>query len=162
MPAPSDAALVAAIAVAITVADRFTKSMVISAIGPDTAESRVAIAGNWLALEYSENRGAAFGLFPGLAPLLAFASLSIVAGLVVQYWRQPSPSLMTTIGVGAISGGAIGNMIDRVHRGYVVDFVSIGSWPNFNVADCAVSIGVIALLWTWMRPQPPAFKSVSG
>ena len=94
---------------------------------------RVEAADGWLALEYTENRGAAFGLLPGIAPVLAVATIAILAALLLHYARQTRPPLWHTLAVGAIAGGALGNLIDRVRLGYVVDFVSVGAWPNFNV-----------------------------
>ena len=106
--------------------------------------------GDWLALEYAENRGAAFGLFGDSGSALAIASLAIIAGLLWQYFRAEQPPLWQSVAVGAILGGAIGNFLDRVRLGYVVDFISVGMWPNFNVADSAISIGVIVLVWGWL------------
>ncbi len=106
-----------------------------------------------MALEYTQNRGAAFGLFTGLAPVLALASIAVLVVLILHYSRQLQPSLWQTIGVGLIAGGAIGNLVDRVRLGYVVDFVSIGPWPNFNVADAAISIGVVIFIWGWLGSE---------
>ena len=102
----------------------------------------------WLALEYTENRGAAFGLLSGLVPILA-------ASIDSPYWRacscyylrQARPALWQTVAIGVIAGGALGNLLDRVRLGHVVDFLSVGPWPNFNVADSAITIGVLVLIW---------------
>ena len=154
MPGPSDIAVATAAAAIVAGVDQLTKAFVAAAIGPGSADSRIAVIGDWLALEYAENRGAAFGLLPGLAPVLAAISAAILVGIIVHLFRTPSQTLLATISVGAIVGGAFGNLIDRVRLGYVVDFIAVGPWPNFNVADSAITLGVLGLLWGWMRPEP--------
>jgi signal peptidase II len=115
-------------------------------------QTRVEVLNGWLALEYTQNRGAAFGVLSGLAPILAAASLAILTGLLAVYSRQLKPAHWQTVAIGLISGGALGNLIDRVRLGHVVDFVSVGPWPNFNVADSAITVGVLVLLWGTTRP----------
>ena len=138
----------------VIAADQLTKSIVAEAIGPGRELSRRDVVDGWITLEYAENRGAAFGLFSGLWPLLTLASVAILTGVLVQFFRTPSPSPVAIVSVGAIVGGALGNLVDRVRLGYVVDFVAIGPWPNFNVADSAITLGVVGLVWVWMRPEP--------
>ena len=116
-------------------------------------ETRVEVIDGWLALEYAQNRGAAFGLLAGLAPVLSAASLAILAGLLVLYMRQAKPLLWQTVAIGLISGGALGNLTDRVRLGHVIDFLSVGPWPNFNIADSAITVGVLVLLWGMTRPD---------
>jgi signal peptidase II len=110
------------------------------------------VVDSWLALEYTENRGAAFGVLSGLVPILTAASIAILTGLLLHYMRQARPPLWHTLAIGAIAGGAVGNLVDRVRLGYVIDFLSVGPWPNFNVADSAITIGALVLVWGWTRP----------
>ena len=106
------------------------------------------------------NTGAAFGLFPGSR--VPFIIISILAIVVVIYLflRETYRSLANRILLGCILGGAIGNLVDRVRLGWVVDFVDIGvgslRWPVFNVADSAVTLGVIFLAWNLARAGRPA------
>ena len=137
----------------VVAADQLTKSIVLEAIGPGRHLSRRDVVEGWISLEYAENRGAAFGLFSGLSPVLVLASVAILAGVLVQFFRTPSPSPVVIVSVGAIVGGAVGNLVDRVRLGYVVDFVAIGPWPNFNIADGAITLGVLGLVWVWTRPE---------
>jgi signal peptidase II len=141
------------IATLIIAIDQLTKAALVAALGSLRPESRVEIGVSWLAVEYVENRGAAFGLFPEVAPILAVVSIAIVIGLLVNYLGQACPPLWATIGIGAITGGAIGNILDRVRFGYVIDFVAVGPWPNFNVADSAITLGVMLLAWGWLRSE---------
>jgi signal peptidase II len=152
VPARSDRIALVGIAAAVALIDQLAKSLIISAIGPGQLETRVEIVDGWLALEYTQNRGAAFGLLSGLVPVLAAASLAILTCLLVVYVRQTKPALWRTVAIGLISGGALGNLIDRVRLGHVVDFISVGPWPNFNFADSAITVGVLVLFWGLARP----------
>ena len=153
MPAPRGALALTGISGLVAALDQLTKWALVRALGPGQPASRVEVGGGWLALEYSENRGAAFGLLNGMAPMLAIASIVILLGLLLHHLSAGRPSVWQTVAVGAILGGAIGNFIDRVRHGYVVDFVSVGPWPNFNLADSAITVGVVVLAWCWSRPE---------
>jgi signal peptidase II len=106
------------------------------------------------------NTGAAFGLFPGSR--LPFIVISILAITVVIYLflRETYQSLANRILLGCILGGAVGNLVDRVRLGHVIDFIDVGvgtlRWPVFNVADSAVTLGVIFLAWNLARAGRPA------
>ena len=109
------------------------------------------------------NRGITFGLFTSngaLAKLiLAAVALLVVAGLVAWLWRTPRRA--TALAVGAIAGGAVGNVADRLRYGAVVDFIQshLGawSWYVFNIGDAAIVCGVIALMAeSLFRPGPVA------
>jgi signal peptidase II len=148
---PNQARTLVAIALLVTVFDQLTKWAVTARLGPGTPVSSRDIVHGWIGFAYVENRGAAFGLFAGLGPLLAVASIAILVVMLDHFRREGHMSTWQTVAIGLIAGGAVGNLIDRIRLGYVVDFVAIGPWPNFNVADSAVTLGVVALLWTWTR-----------
>jgi signal peptidase II len=152
VPARSDTVTLVGISTTVAVVDQLAKSLVASAIGPGALESRVEVINSWLALEYAQNTGAAFGMLSGLVPILTVASISILMVLLLFYMRQASPPLWQSVAIGLISGGALGNLIDRVRLGHVVDFVSVGPWPNFNFADSAITVGVLILIWGLTRP----------
>lgn len=153
MPGDSGVLLAAALGAAVVGLDQLTKAAIVAALGPGRPISRHPIAGDWVAIEYAENRGAAFGVFSGLGPLLVLASIVILLVLLGQYRRAPHPRLWRSVALGAIAGGAVGNLLDRVRLGYVVDFIAVGSWPNFNIADSAITIGVgLMLLGTGFAP----------
>jgi signal peptidase II len=153
VPAGSDVAALAAIGAAVVVADQATKFAIVEAIGPDGPHGRLEIAGALVTLEYAENRGVAFGLLSGLGPIVTVASLVIVVVLLVHYFLEPMPPMWQTLAVGGIAGGAIGNLVDRVKLGYVVDFIAVGPWPNFNIADSAITLGVLVLLFGWLQDE---------
>lgn len=123
-------------------------------------EVRSIIPG-FLNLTHLHNRGAAFGLFadsdsPAVRALLI--SFSVAALLLVLYllWRGVS-SRWTGCGLGLILGGALGNLLDRVRAGRVVDFLDFHlagyHWPAFNLADSAVVIGALLLMIEVLRPH---------
>jgi signal peptidase II len=155
MPERSDAVILVAVATSVAVTDQLTKTLLASAIDSRQIASRVEIVDGWLGLEYTENRGAAFGLFSGLAPIITGVSLAILASLLLYFFRQARPPLWQTVGTCAIAGGALGNLVDRARLGHVIDFVSVGPWPNFNVADSAITMGVLVLVWGMTRQSPP-------
>lgn len=103
------------------------------------------------------NYGGAFSLFSDadgwqLAFFLTLASIISVV-LVIWLWREPAKNWLPRLPIAMILGGAIGNVIDRVRIGKVVDFIdvyvsqSIPHWPTFNIADSAITVGVVMLVW---------------
>jgi signal peptidase II len=138
-----------AVAAPVIALDRIAKDAVVGAIGPGAPNHRIDLIGRWVALEYAENRGAAFGLFGAQSPLLPLAAVVIVLAVGVAYARVRQPPLALTLAAGLVLGGAVGNLIDRFRLGHVVDFIAVGPWPNFNVADSAITIGVVGfVLWS--------------
>jgi signal peptidase II len=148
-PAPSTSRFVlpAMLAVAVVAVDQASKLAVVAWLGPDQVRHRAEVLGALLAFEYVENSGAAFGSFRGQSLALAVVALAIVAGLVVYYRRVARPSLALAVSLGLLVGGAVGNLIDRVRLGHVVDYFAVVAWPKFNVADAAVTVGVLLLVW---------------
>lgn len=101
-----------------------------------------------LNLTYLENRGAAFGIFQGKKFLLVGITGLLILGLIVLLLAGRIRSTMLMWAVGLIIGGGIGNLIDRIFRGYVVDYVHVRfiQFPIFNFADCLVVIGTIMII----------------
>ena len=139
------------ITAAVVGLDQLTKSVVSARFGFLTSDSGVSILGDWLQIEYAENRGAAFGLLSGLGPALSVAAVIVVLALLIQFAREPTQDWWRVVALGLVVGGALGNLIDRVRQGFVVDFIAVGPWPNFNLADSAISVGLLLLVWRWTR-----------
>ena len=139
---------------AAVVLDQLSKAAVSRWLGPDEPERVVPLVGSVVALEYVENRGAAFGVLRGQGTLLSLVALVVLVGLVAYYRRVDAPSAWLGAAVGLIAGGAVGNLIDRLHLGYVIDFIAVGPWPKFNVADSAITVGVLLLAGYGLRPAP--------
>ncbi|HET8523046.1 MAG TPA: signal peptidase II [Thermomicrobiales bacterium] len=141
------------IVAAILIADQSAKWLVTRALGPEQLTHRHELLGSVLAIDYVENTGAAFGVLQGQTGVLTAVALFVLIGLIVSYRRVPDPSFFLTVGLGLLLGGALGNLLDRVRLGYVVDFVAVGIWPKFNVADSAITIGVLLLAVQFWRGE---------
>lgn len=139
-----------AVIVLIVLLDQLIKRAIVDWIGPGAESQRWELLGNILAFEYLENRGAAFGLFQQGTAVLTVVSIVIIAVALVGLVRAAISSLWLALGISLIIGGAIGNLIDRIVRGFVVDYIAIGNFWKFNLADAAVSVGAVLtfiLLW---------------
>lgn len=142
------ALVVAIVALLVFVLDQLTKYLVVQQIGMGNAWYPLP-ALDWLRIVGSYNTGTACGYFPQLSFVFTLAPFFILAVVVWFYRSQSTPSWLLSIGVGLIIGGAFGNLLDRLRLGFVVDFVQVGTFPVFNVADSAVSTAVvIMLLWS--------------
>ena len=141
------------LAAGIIVADQLTKAWIRATIAPGAS---VSIVGDYLRLVHSQNNGALFGLFRESAILFGLASI-VVIGLIVTYHARSGRSPYMSVALGLLLGGAIGNLIDRLRLGYVVDFVDAGignvRWYTFNVADAAISFAIILLVLAALRPS---------
>lgn len=138
-----------AIIFTVVLIDQWSKRLMVDWIGPAADGHRVELLGSFVAFEYLENRGASFGFFQQGTLLLAIVSVLIIsAGMVMMVRFADHFSLAAAIAL--LLGGAIGNAIDRFARGFVVDFIAIGRFWKFNLADSAITIGVLlALYLTW-------------
>jgi len=94
------------------------------------------------------NNGAAFGLFKDRAAFFVAVSAAAVAAIMVYAWRHKGMAPPLAVSFGLILGGALGNLVDRVSFGYVIDYFDFRVWPVFNVADSAITIGVTLLIAT--------------
>jgi len=149
--------LFGAIAIIVVIADQASKAWVQSSFalvsGGATSGSPGAptpVLGDLVRIARSENDGGIFGLLGASAPLLGVASLAVIAGILWVQARQGVHSLLLTIALALLLGGAVGNLLDRVRYGHVVDWVDTGignaRFYTFNVADSAISIAVALLL----------------
>lgn len=104
-------------------------------------------------LTYIVNTGAAFGLLPQYSLFLVLIAF-LVIGMVLFYHRYiPSGALLVKIALGLQLGGAVGNLLDRLRYGYVIDFIDIRVWPVFNLADFSISLGVFLLAYFLLFSQ---------
>jgi signal peptidase II len=125
----------------------------------DTLANRppIDIIGEFVRLTYTRNSGVAFGLGAGLK--FPFAIFSIAAALIILYLflARRVQGLGREMALSLIMGGALGNLVDRLATGEVVDFIEVGwdrwHWPVFNVADSAVSVGVVVFAIIWTRKE---------
>jgi len=135
------------------VLDRVTKTLVAADIPYGT---EVPAIGHLVGITNVRNSGAAFGIAPAGAGLFLIASVAVAIGLLVYVMRNPGTTWNDAV-LGLIMGGTVGNGFDRIVYGTVTDFVNFHFFPVFNVADSAISIGVVALLAGYLlRPTPNA------
>ncbi len=135
------------------VTDQLTKWLVSDRLGPGETSHRYDLLGDVVAVHYVENRGVAFGLFQGQAMIATVLAIVVLALLIRTYRRADAASWRMVCGCGLIVGGAVGNIADRMRLGYVVDFVAVSAWPTFNVADSAITIGVLLLAWRYFLDE---------
>lgn len=114
-----------------------------------------------LDLRYTENRDTAFSVldrlhFPGKSVLISVLGVLALVGIAVAWWRRRSAAPAEQAGFALVVAGALGNVGDRLVRGYVVDFIHVAHWPVFNVADAAIVAG--ALLLVFARSRKPSLK----
>ena len=112
-------------------------------------------------ITYGTNSGTAFGLFPNQTTLLIVVSLVAIGFLFYFYRAHAMPSLVLRFAIGLQLGGAFGNLIDRALNGEVVDFIDVGPWPIFNLADSSIVVGIFILMATFLltkesREERPA------
>ena len=136
--------LVAAVVIGL---DQLAKAAIVEWLGPGSPSHRFDLVDGLLAVHYVENTGAAFGVLADRRVVLSVLALVVLVGLVLYYRQLGHGSMAARLGMGLLVGGALGNIIDRVRLGHVVDFIAVGPWPKFNVADSAITAGVLLVAW---------------
>ena len=137
----------AAVAVAVVAADQAVKALVRTTIERGDAVDLVL----GIQIVNVRNRGIAFGMFSGGGVLLVLFALAALAALLVFFARHRDRPLVW-LPTGLLIGGATGNLIDRAREGAVTDFIDLPAWPAFNVADMAITFGVLTLLYVLEGP----------
>ena len=132
--------------IAVFMFDQVTKAIIRSILSlgdswPDEGLVRIV---------HGLNTGSAFGLFAGFTNLLVIASIIGIVFILFIFLKQNSSVIWLRMSLGLIVGGATGNLFDRLKDGAVVDFISVGWWPAFNIADSSISIGMGLLLITML------------
>jgi signal peptidase II len=144
--------------------DQVTKAILVRKL--ELHEYRPIIDG-LLSLSHVNNRGAAFGFLsdaklPYQPVLLSLLSVAALAAIAYYFVRLPASARLPRVALALVLGGAVGNLIDRVRLGYVVDFIHVywqqHAWPDFNVADSAITVGVVLLILDILR-EPHADRN---
>jgi signal peptidase II len=141
-------------ALVLATIDQLVKAVMIDWLGPDRQSHRWELAGKYLAFHYIENTGAAFSMFAGRTALLTVLGVIVALGVFVTFRRELAYSWKLQIAMMLILAGAIGNLTDRVARGYVVDFMAVGIWPKFNLADVYITLALALLAWVSFESVP--------
>ncbi len=135
------------IAIAILALDQVTKFFVLRSFSAGESVSLLP----FLSFTYVQNTGAGFGILQNNNWLFIFIAL-IAIGVIFYYLKKVLTEQRMTVFVALILGGAVGNLLDRLLHGFVVDFIDFHFWPAFNVADSALVIGVLGLI-VWSRKK---------
>jgi signal peptidase II len=134
-----------AVAGVIVAIDQLTKIWAVSAL----SDGPIEVIGSFLQWRLTRNPGGAFSLLTGLTPVLAVLAVIMVV-YIFRTARRTADAVMA-YSLALVLGGAVGNLVDRMVRspgflrGEVVDFIKVPHWPTFNVADCAITVGVILI-----------------
>jgi signal peptidase II len=145
------------IAALVIGADQLIKWVVIQRLA---GRPPLRLIGDFVQLRYTTNSGGAFSLLTGAPVFFALTAIAVIGGLV--YASSRTRGLPIAVALGLLMGGAVGNVLDRLLRGdhllrgEVVDFVKIGPWPLFNLADSCIVIGGILLALLLGRPERSA------
>ena len=141
--------------------DQVTKRYVAAHLAPYDSWMPIKAIEPVFRFTHVHNTGAAFGIFPGGGGVFLVIAL-FVSSVIIYFYRQlTGPQILVRIALGLQMGGALGNVIDRMRQGYVVDFFHVEFWPVFNIADSAIVIGVILLaieMWRLDRREQAAAR----
>ncbi len=141
-----------AIALVVFALDRLTKYLVVTTIPASTERGPIF---GFLWIQHIQNSCAAFSVCgPSQLAFLAIA-LVVVVGIAVYEFQHVGPTWVHAV-LGLLMGGALGNPFDRLFYGSVTDFLALHWWPTFNVADSAITIGVVALAVGYLSRRPPS------
>ncbi len=138
-------------AATVAVMDQLSKRWVDSEYALTPGAAPTPVLGDFLRIAKGYNDGGIFGLFGDSAALLGLASLAVIGLIFVYQVRQGASSgPLLSLALGLLMGGALGNLIDRIMHGHVIDFVDMGlgtmRWYTFNVADAAISVAIVLLI----------------
>ena len=138
----------------IIILDQITKAII---------RANIPFGGQWMPLEWLapyfrfvhwQNTGAAFGLFQGGGLVFGILAVIVTVFIVIYYPQIPKDEKLMRVAISMQLGGAIGNLIDRIRFGPVTDFISVGTFPVFNIADSSITVGVgLLILALWLVEQ---------
>jgi len=140
-----------AVAIGVIALDQVTKALVNASI--DRGGSEEVVLG--MRLVNVRNTGVAFSSLQGAGPVIGIIVAAALIGLLWYFTRHADKPLVW-LPTGMLLGGALGNVIDRLRDGAVTDFIKLPGWPAFNVADIAITFGVLVLLYVTERPRHAA------
>ncbi|MEN6564724.1 MAG: signal peptidase II [Veillonellales bacterium] len=135
----------------IIAADQISKYYIQSHMLPGTS---APIIQDFFHITYVLNPGAAFGMLENKTLFFIFVAIVLVLAVLYFYPKIPHKCSLLRLGIGLLTGGAIGNVIDRIHSGYVIDFFDFRIWPVFNIADIAIVCGVGIIIYTVVCLSP--------
>lgn len=133
--------IIGAIAAAVLFLDQTTKIWVLQ-----HGEAAIPVLGQWLQIVLFKNTGIAFSIALPRMIILGFTYIFLIIGIMVASIDLDLSKLASRILLGIVIGGTLGNLIDRIGRGYVVDFIAVFKYPVFNIADIGLVIGLLGIV----------------
>lgn len=141
------------VALIVLVLDQISKWLVVSNIPVGAEWTPAPWLANSLAITHTTNTGAAFGLAPDAGWIFVVIAVIVILGIIFYYDKLPTDHWMVRVALGLLLGGSIGNLMDRLTRGSVVDFIDLRVWPIFNIADSAIVVGVFILFYYLLKEE---------
>ena len=148
----SQGAALTAVVLAAIVADQTTKHIIGASL---YVGERIGVVGPF-SIHHVQNSGIAFGLFASATSIVIFLTVLAVIWMLTFFARSGARHPVLPVGLGLVLGGSISNLVDRVRLGYVTDFLDVGPWPAFNLADSFIVAGVAVLVMTLLSLDRPA------
>ncbi|MFC1576246.1 signal peptidase II [Candidatus Omnitrophota bacterium] len=142
----------------VLVLDQLSKALVLRSLVPGES---VEVVKNIFYLTLVHNTGAAFGIFRHQTFFFIIVSVLAVIVIAVYIKRKQNIIFMRDAALALVLGGALGNLVDRLRFGYVVDFFDFRIWPVFNVADSAITIGTFLLIISLLKKNPKCIPNSS-
>jgi signal peptidase II len=151
-----DALILPAVAALVVLADQFTKHLVMTWLAEGQSRDVVPWLTPIFRVTHVTNTGAVFGLFRGWGDFFMIIAVVVIVAIIVYYYQIPDGQRLVRLALGLQLGGAIGNLVDRLRQGSVVDFIDLNfwplrEWPVFNLADSSLVAGttLLAVLMIW-------------
>ena len=147
------------VATAVIVVDQITKALVRQNLALGEAWAPIPAIGEFFRFLYWQNQGAAFGTFQNAGPILTVIRVLIALFIVVFYQKAEIKDTLMKVSLSLMLGGAVGNLIDQFTLGFVTDFIAVGRFPIFNIADSGVTVGVGLMLLDMLIKEKKGSKS---
>jgi len=138
------------VALSVFAIDRLSKWLVVSHFTPGQS---VAVVPHIFLLTYVENSGGAFGILAHHREPFVLLGLILLVVMVVASYYLGRSNLLLSLALAFLTGGVLGNLVDRIHTGYVIDFLDFRVWPVFNLADTFICIGTALLAYLLLFPR---------
>ncbi len=139
------------LATLVLLVDQTSKQLVLAKLALGESWNPVPALERFVSVTHVINRGAAFGLFPNQGNLFAVIAIVVVIAILTYYRYLPTGNWLVRLSLGLQLGGAMGNLIDRLRYGYVIDFIDFKIWPVFNLSDVSIVTGVGLLAYFLMN-----------
>lgn len=158
----SDYAHLLLFAGAIVLLDQVSKYLIRANLAPGEVYRPELWISQYARFVHLHNRGAAIGIFPSLGNVFMLLAMLVCVAILYYYPRIPRQDRLLRLSMAFLLGGALGNLIDRLHQGFVTDFISFLNIPVFNIADLCIPIGVtLLIIGLWRQERNMGLRQAS-